>query len=78
MSSLRSRLPLRRGLVVIAVLVVALGALAAYVLLHEPGNVSHPKVEFTSPTATNPAKGRAPVVDTSLWPRYGFDGARTW
>ena len=77
MSSLRSRLPLRRRLVVIAALAVALGALAAYVLLHEPGNVSHPKVEFTSPTATKPSKRTLPVTDTSLWPRYGFDGART-
>jgi outer membrane protein assembly factor BamB len=53
----------------------------AVLLLHSPGNVSHPNVEFTNPTTTTappppPPKKRV-VVDNFSWPRYGFDAART-
>jgi outer membrane protein assembly factor BamB len=72
---------LRRGLVAGAVLLVALGAVIAFVLLHEPGNVSHPNVEFTRPTVTQPpppaAKPRRVVADNFQWPWYGFDSGRT-
>ncbi len=45
----------------------------AFVLLHSPGNVSNPNVEFTGPTNTH---APTPAV-TFAWPRYGYDGART-
>ncbi len=64
-----------------AVLLLALGGTVAVVLLHAPGNVSHPNVEFTAPTSTadaRPPPARKPaVVDSSLWPLYGYDDART-
>ena len=72
---------LRRGLVAGAVLLVVLGAAFAFVLAHEPGNVSHPSVEFTRPTATRPAppppKPRRRIADNFQWPWYGFDSGRT-
>src|ERR1700730_845710 len=77
MSSLTRR-PLRRWLVALAVLALAIGGVVAFVLLHKPGNASHPKVQVTSPPGTQPpAKKPVPVVDTFYWPRYGFDAART-
>jgi outer membrane protein assembly factor BamB len=58
----------------LAVLVVAA---VVVVLLHKPGNVSHPHVEFTTATPSRkPAKPKVPVSDF-LWPRYGYDAART-
>ncbi|HWF35057.1 MAG TPA: PQQ-binding-like beta-propeller repeat protein [Solirubrobacteraceae bacterium] len=58
-----------------AVLAVAVAAVLV-IVLHEPRNVSHPKVEFTAPTTTTtPAKPK--VVRDFLWPRYGYDAART-
>jgi outer membrane protein assembly factor BamB len=79
---------LRRGLVAAAVLLLALGGAVAFVLLHAPGNVSHPNVEFTAPPATTdapaapappaPAPRRRPVaVDNFVWPWYGYDAGRT-
>jgi len=70
-----------RGLVAVAVLLLALGGTVAFILLHAPGNVSHPNVEFTatstttSTTATSTA--RPAVVNNFEWPRYGFDAGRT-
>jgi outer membrane protein assembly factor BamB len=46
----------------------------AFVLLHAPGNVSHPYVSFTNPSKA--AKHKA-AVDNFEWPRYGYDAART-
>jgi outer membrane protein assembly factor BamB len=80
MPSPGSRQWLRRGLVVVAVLLLVVGGATAFVLIHSPGNVSHPKVEFTTPTATQPpTQPPKPklVVDPFLWPRYGYDAART-
>lgn len=61
------------------VLLVAAGAVAA-LILHSPGNVSHPSVEFTAPTTTTstpaPPKPKR-VANTFQWPRYGYDLART-
>jgi outer membrane protein assembly factor BamB len=75
---------LRRGLVAGVVVLLALGGAAAFVLLHTPGNVSHPNVEFTTPTSsTTSTAAKAPppkakvVIDTFEWPRYGYDAART-
>jgi outer membrane protein assembly factor BamB len=62
-----------RGLLAVAALLVLAGAAAAVLLLHSPGNVSHPSVEFTGTTAAP----KRPVVNTFEWPRYGFDAART-
>lgn len=71
--------PNRRRLWVPAVLVVviACGIAAAVIALRSPGNVSHPSVPFTAPkTATAPPRPHVPV-DRFLWPRYGYDAART-
>jgi outer membrane protein assembly factor BamB len=74
---------LRWGLVAAAVLLLALGGAVAFVLLHAPGNVSHPNVEFTTPTTTTtvavapPPKPKVAVVDNFEWPRYGYDAGRT-
>jgi outer membrane protein assembly factor BamB len=73
MSSPGSRRWLRRGLVAVAVLLVVLGGAVAVLLLHAPGNVSHPNVEFTRPSAPAPATRLAAFE----WPRYGYDAART-
>ncbi|MGI8715073.1 MAG: PQQ-binding-like beta-propeller repeat protein [Solirubrobacteraceae bacterium] len=70
---------LRRGLVAAAVVLVALGVAAAVVLLHKPGNVSHPNLQFTRPSTTTPAapKHTRRVVDNFSWPWYGFTPGRT-
>jgi outer membrane protein assembly factor BamB len=69
---------LRRGLIAGAVALVLAGGAAAFVLLHSPGNVSHPNLEFTNPTAaTPPPPTRHVVVNNFLWPWYGYDGGRT-
>jgi outer membrane protein assembly factor BamB len=71
---------LRRGLVAAAVVLVVAAGVAAFVLLHAPGNVSHPNLQFTSPattatTTTAPTKRRA--VNNFQWPWYGYDAGRT-
>jgi outer membrane protein assembly factor BamB len=77
MPSTRSRPALRRALVAVVVLLVVAGGAGAYVLLHEPGNVSHPNLEFTHPTVTPPPAPKPVPVTYFLWPRYGYDAART-
>ena len=74
MSSPGPRRLLRRALVAVAILAVALGGTAAFLLLHAPGNVSHANVEFTNPTPTPVAQARP---STFLWARYGYDAGRT-
>lgn len=69
------RLP-RWRLVAVAVLLVAVGGTLAALLLHSPGNVSHPGLSFTHPTATQPPRKRL-VANDFEWPRYGFDAGRT-
>lgn len=79
MPSPGSRRLLRRGLVAVALLLLALGGTVAFLLLHAPGNVSHPNVEFTNTTTTStqaPRK-RHLVANNFQWPRYGFDAGRT-
>jgi outer membrane protein assembly factor BamB len=70
-----------RGLIAAAVLLVALGAAVAIVLTHQPGNVSHPNLQFTAPTTssttTAPAKRTKRAVDSFSWPVYGYTDART-
>ena len=71
---------LRRGLVGAAVVLVLMGAAVAFVLAHAPGNVSHPNLQFTSPTTTTPTpppKTTTRVVDNFQWPWYGYDAGRT-
>lgn len=72
MPSPHSRRRLRRGLVAVAVVVVAFGGAAAYIVLNAPGNVSHPNVSFT--TGERPA-ARPP--DNFAWPVYGYELSRT-
>jgi outer membrane protein assembly factor BamB len=65
----------------VALVVVIAGGLA-FVLLHKPGNVSHPNVSFTTSTTSAttppaPPRKRRPVVNNFLWPRYGYDAGRT-
>jgi outer membrane protein assembly factor BamB len=70
-------------LVTVAILLVGLGVAVAFVVLHSPGNVSHPNLSFTAPTSTSTTttpvapKKRRVVVNNFEWPRYGFDAART-
>jgi outer membrane protein assembly factor BamB len=73
MSSPGPRRWLRRGLVAVAVLLVVSGGAVAVLLLHSPGNISHPNVEFTRPGASAPT----PKLAAFEWPRYGYDAART-
>ncbi len=81
MPSPPSRRLLRRGLIAAAVVLVLAAAAVAFVVLHEPHNVSHPNLQFTAPTSTTapaplpPPKKRA--VDNFVWPWYGYDAART-
>lgn len=57
-------------------MLVLLVVAVAVLLLHAPGNVSHPNVEFTKPVVTPPPRPAA-VLPTFEWPRYGYDAART-
>ncbi len=83
MSSPSPRPWLRWVLVAVALLLLALAGTVAFVLLHKPGNVSHPNLSFTAPTSTTtttaalPPKKRKKVIDDFDWPRYGFDAERT-
>jgi outer membrane protein assembly factor BamB len=69
------------GVIGVAVLLGGAIATLIFLLLHSPHNVSHPNVEFTTPTsvATQPPPPRkhAKPVDNSLWPWYGLDPGRT-
>jgi outer membrane protein assembly factor BamB len=76
MSSPGSRRWLRRGLVAVAVLFLVVVVAVAVLLLHKPGNVSHPTVEFSVPTVTTPPAPKA-VAPAFEWPRYGYDAGRT-
>jgi outer membrane protein assembly factor BamB len=78
MPSPGSRRGLRWALAAGLVLLLLAGGAVAFVLLHKPGNVSHPNLSFTRPTATKPPPAKKPKpVNTFEWPRYGFDAART-
>lgn len=48
----------------------------AFLLLHKPGNVSHPSVDFTTSTV-NPPPPKPQPVSHFLWPFYGGDATRT-
>jgi outer membrane protein assembly factor BamB len=73
----------RRWLVALAILVVLIAGAVIFVLLHKPGNVSHPGLSFTAPTTTattpSPTKKKPPkdVVAHFQWPLYGYDFDRT-
>jgi outer membrane protein assembly factor BamB len=76
MPSPGSRRWLRRGLVAVVVLLLAIGGTVAVLLLHAPGNVSHPNLSFTRSTSTTAPRPSKPQV-VFAWPRYGYDAART-
>jgi outer membrane protein assembly factor BamB len=76
MPSPGSRRKLRWWLVAVAVLLLALGGTAAFLLLHSPGNISHPNLSFTQPTVTQPPP-KPRKVNNFEWPRYGYDAGRT-
>jgi hypothetical protein len=77
MPSLASRPKLRRVLIAVTALLILVGAFAAFVILHSPGNVSHPNLSFTSPS-TPPVPPRRPKkVQNFVWAVYGYDNART-
>jgi outer membrane protein assembly factor BamB len=69
----------RWGLVAVAVLLLVGGGAVAVLLANSPKNVSHPNVEFTTPTttATVPPPKKKAAVDHFEWPRYGYDAGRT-
>ena len=64
--------------------VVAAGAAVAYLTMSQPGNVSHPDVEFTDtqdtgPTSTQrkPKATEHPMDDGFAWPEFGYTKPRT-
>jgi outer membrane protein assembly factor BamB len=63
--------------------VVAAGAAAAILLTSQPGDVSHPNVEFTDTQATTPKSAQRkpnathPMDDGFAWPQFGYTKART-
>ena len=82
MPSPASRRLLRRGLIAGGVVALVVAGLVLYVLLHKPGNVSNPKVQFTQPssattTSSTTTAQRRRAANTFSWPWYGYDGGRT-
>jgi outer membrane protein assembly factor BamB len=74
MPSPGSRRKLRQRLAAVSALLLAIGGTVAFVLLHAPGNVSHPSVDFTTST---PKRIPPPRPNNFQWPVYGYDLART-
>jgi outer membrane protein assembly factor BamB len=77
MPSPSSRSTGRRVLIAAAAAAVILGVAAAVVVLHSPGNVSHPNLSFTKPTSTAVPDGPSRRAASFQWPMFGFDAART-
>src|SRR4051812_25954233 len=66
-------------LLVLAAAVALVGAGTGFVMLHEPGNVSNPNVEFQPEPTSTPAPDVAkdPVaVEDFRWPVYGYTADR--
>jgi outer membrane protein assembly factor BamB len=76
MPSPGSRRKLRRRLAAVSALLAVIGGAVAFVLLHSPGNVSHPSVDFTTSTVKPPPPKPQPVNNFE-WPFYGLGGDRT-
>ena len=74
------RRPLWRAVLALVVAAVGAGIAVLVIVLSKPGNVSHPNLQFTTPTTaaqktTKPAtKQRA---NNFVWPWYGLSAART-
>src|SRR5829696_6258191 len=63
-----------------AVLLVAAGVAAVVIVTGEPGDVSHPDVEFTAPPTATTQQAKQPKSTKDpgfLWPTYGYNKART-
>jgi outer membrane protein assembly factor BamB len=64
-----------------AVLCLAVGIAAVVILTGGPGDVSHPDVEFTAPSATTaqqqPPQPKSAKDPGFRWPFYGYDKERT-
>ena len=71
----------RRWFVLGGVLLVVVGVVAAVLITRQPGNVSHPGVEFTAqpppPPAPERPRGKHPIDLGFSWPDYHYDDART-
>ena len=66
-------------LIGLAVAVVAAGGAVAFVLLHQPGDVSNPHVQFSAPPTATPtpeATPQAKKVNNFRWPVYGYSNDR--
>ena len=63
------------------VVLVGVGIAALVIVLDRPGNVSHPDLQFTAPTAasapTSPGRRAEQAQDRFAWPWYGYTAGRT-
>jgi outer membrane protein assembly factor BamB len=69
-----------RWQVVVAIVVVLFAGVgvAAWRLLRQPGDISHPNLPgFTVPATVPKPPVKAPELPTFSWPVYGYDAART-
>jgi outer membrane protein assembly factor BamB len=69
--------PKRWVLVAAAAVVVVVVIAVVAVVLHKPGNVSHPDLSFTNPTKPVKAAPKPKPAAVFEWPRYGYDAGRT-
>jgi outer membrane protein assembly factor BamB len=73
------RRKLRWVLLAVTGVVIVVGVIVAILVVHSPGNVSHPSLSFTQPTTTAapPRKPKRRVVNNFRWALYGYDLGRT-
>jgi outer membrane protein assembly factor BamB len=75
------RRPLWRAVLALGVVIVGVVIAALVIVLSKPGNVSHPDLQFTTPTTSAQKTTTKPPpkkkVSSFVWPWYGFNDART-